>query len=135
MKLGCSSGVFVQSHMYRIKKLLALTSETCSWTISADWVNAYPHTELRRKADCLLKFFLTPRVVVNLHYFQSLNWFLLLFQWYFHVGEDKGYVPPAGYVPYLCQQRWKHCLWLFLRSSQPGWKSSHSYSGGALRAC
>lgn len=121
--------------MYRIKKLVALTSETYSWNVSSERVNASPHTEFRSKEDCLFLYFLTPRVVVNLHYLQSLNCFLLLFLWYFHIGEEKGYVPPAGYMPYLCQQRWKHCLWLFLRSSQPGSKSNYSYSSGALRAC
>lgn len=127
---------FYTVYMYRIKKLVALTSETCSWAMSADQVNASSHTEFRSNEDCLFfLFFLTPRVVVNLHYLQSLNCFLLLFLWYFDIGKEKGYVPPAGYIPYLCQQRWKQCLRLFLRNSQPGSKSNHSYSSGVLRAC
>lgn len=38
-------------------------------------------------------------------------------------------MPPAG-----CLQGWKHCLWLFLRSSWSGSKADHSYSSGTSGA-
>lgn len=50
-------------------------------------------------------------------------------------GKKKVRWDLEGAYSLLSLQRWKHCLWLLLRLNLPGFKSSHTYSSGALGAC